>query len=148
MEISQGYLLRESCDSINDIIYYCDCCFVYAMPTVSLELDNLVNYCLKLGKLEEAKTLADDAVRNLKENLPPDHPDIIRSKLLFHTLLDVVFTSKQMTLKHLFSIGIITLAKVYTELGQCQNAETELRKAWAMIESSFLTEHQVACCGK
>ena len=53
-----------------------------------------------------------------------------------------------MTLKHLSCIGIITLAKVYIEVGQYQNAETELRKAWAMIESAFLTEHQVACYGK
>ena len=34
------------------------------------------------------------------------------------------------------------------QLGQYEKAETELRKAWTMIESAFLTEHQVARYGK
>ena len=44
--------------------------------------------------------------------------------------------------------GIISLGRVCFHLGQYEKAETELRKAWTMIESAFLTEHQIACYGK
>ena len=46
----------------------------------SLELDNLANYCLPLGRLEEAEKLVNDAIGLLKDNLPSNHPSSIRSK--------------------------------------------------------------------
>ena len=101
---------------------------------------NLSQVYLRLAKFEEAEKLIIDSLKMLKDSLPVNHPNFIRGRLTMR---------QSYTIFHrCFCAGVISVGKLYVDLGQYEKAETELRKAWEMIESAFLTDHQIACYGK
>ena len=53
----------------------------YFICIFSIELGNLADYCLQLGKLDEAEKLIDDSVRKKKDSFPANHPEFIHGKL-------------------------------------------------------------------